>query len=823
MVEDLEVRYVGSAAPAVAGFSLALPAGAAAVLSTASGTGKTSILRAVAGQLGPDRMDAASRATVAGTVRRRPGSRTAWIPQHPAFSEATVGEELALYAAACGAPHTAGGAGETAAAIASALERVNGAHLAQARIADCSPGELRRAAVARALVVVATDPAVDLLLADEPTAHLDPVSAQAVRQALAAVRGRVAVLASSHDSALARMLEGPYRTPAHRSASAGACRSDGERSEPVPAGTAVPAADGSAGSPGSGSLRSVLAALPWLTGGLRSGGLLRGVLFAAAAALAAAGLSGVSGWLIVSASHQPPVLHLMVAIVGVRFFGIGRALLRYVERLAVHDAVFRWSTDLRMRVWDALACRPSQWGRLARGGAALGHLVGDIDEVRDAAPRAVVPLPAALLAWAATALAIHWVAPAALPAALAAGALGFLALPLLVLRVERRAGVAAAAQRSWLTERVAGLFAAAPDLAANGAGAEACAASAPRTPALPCRCAVPPAAPARARPPPPSSPAPPPWGRSRWSRPERWRGRWPRLRPCCCLRWPSPSDPWPNPSANCRSSRTGCAGSGTCWGPRTRTPRWPPGTTPRRAAKRWAGCGCVGRRWAGVAGPTSWGRSTRRSCPGAGWPCPGPRAPASPPCWPRCWASCARARGRWNCWRVPTRTETGRSIRGRRGTGRGERRWPPRSPGAPKRRTSSTPPWRPTWAWAGPRRTPPRSGRWRTRSGPWAWVPGSGRSRRAWPRGSAREGHKLSGGQRQRVAVARALVARARVVLLDEPTAHLGEDEAVDLVEDLRAALADRAVVLVTHDERLAERADAVLHLSGQAAAALVS
>jgi ATP-binding cassette subfamily C protein CydCD len=47
--------------------------------------------------------------------------------------------------------------------------------------------------------------------------------------------------------------------------------------------------------------------------------------------------------------------------------------------------------------------------------------------------------------------------------------------------------------------------------------------------------------------------------------------------------------------------------------------------------------------------------------------------------------------------------------------------------------------------------------------------------------------------------VARALLTRAAVVLLDEPTAHLDEVAAEELMADLRIALADRIVVLVTH------------------------
>ncbi len=66
-------------------------------------------------------------------------------------------------------------------------------------------------------------------------------------------------------------------------------------------------------------------------------------------------------------------------------------------------------------------------------------------------------------------------------------------------------------------------------------------------------------------------------------------------------------------------------------------------------------------------------------------------------------------------------------------------------------------------------------------------------------------GDRLSGGERQRLAVARMLLTRSDLVLLDEPTAHLDAANAERLMSNLRAALADRIVVLVSHhpDERL--------------------
>ncbi|RYY43310.1 MAG: hypothetical protein EON53_14535, partial [Actinomycetales bacterium] len=63
-----------------------------------------------------------------------------------------------------------------------------------------------------------------------------------------------------------------------------------------------------------------------------------GASLGVAAQLSSLGLLLTSGWLVVRAAEQPPVLYLIVAITSVRMFGVARAALRYAERLLTHDA-----------------------------------------------------------------------------------------------------------------------------------------------------------------------------------------------------------------------------------------------------------------------------------------------------------------------------------------------------------------------------------------------------------------------------------------------------------------------------------------------------
>jgi lipoprotein-releasing system ATP-binding protein len=76
---------------------------------------------------------------------------------------------------------------------------------------------------------------------------------------------------------------------------------------------------------------------------------------------------------------------------------------------------------------------------------------------------------------------------------------------------------------------------------------------------------------------------------------------------------------------------------------------------------------------------------------------------------------------------------------------------------------------------------------------------------------------QLSGGERQRVAVARALINSPSIILADEPTGNLDENNSA-VIDEILFSLVKRfntSMVLVTHDRSMTERGDTHYHLSG--------
>ena len=72
-------------------------------------------------------------------------------------------------------------------------------------------------------------------------------------------------------------------------------------------------------------------------------------------------------------------------------------------------------------------------------------------------------------------------------------------------------------------------------------------------------------------------------------------------------------------------------------------------------------------------------------------------------------------------------------------------------------------------------------------------------------------GYRLSGGERQRLTIARLLLARPRVVVLDEATAHLDSTSEAAVQEALVEALEGRTAVVIAHRLSTIRAADLIL------------
>jgi ATP-binding cassette, subfamily C, bacterial CydC len=216
---------------------------------------------------------------------------------------------------------------------------------------------------------------------------------------------------------------------------------------------------------------------------LRMAGPLRGRLVLAVLAGAAATGCGVallatSGFLLARASLHPSIVAVSVAVVAVRGLSVGRGAFRYGERLASHDVAFRVLADVRVRVYRRLE-RLAPAGLAAfRSGDLLARLVSDVDATQDVFLRGVVPpLTAFGVGAAVVTVALFLLAPAA--GVLAAGLLaGGALVPWLAAARARLAARRTAPVRGEFTARLTDLLAGAADLHAFGAQEAALAAAA---------------------------------------------------------------------------------------------------------------------------------------------------------------------------------------------------------------------------------------------------------------------------------------------------------------------------------------------------------
>jgi len=180
------------------------------------------------------------------------------------------------------------------------------------------------------------------------------------------------------------------------------------------------------------------------------------------------GLMSTAGYLISRAAERPAILSLETTIVAVRFFGLARPLSRYLERLASHDLALRSLARVRARFYERIEpLAPAQLEGY-RQGELLDRMVGDVDALQGLYLRGLGP---PLVAVATGAVCVG-VTAAVLPAAalvLAAGLLvGGLVVPFAVARLGRSAGRRRSAARAALSAELVELLRGAPELVVFG-------------------------------------------------------------------------------------------------------------------------------------------------------------------------------------------------------------------------------------------------------------------------------------------------------------------------------------------------------------------
>lgn len=74
----------------------------------------------------------------------------------------------------------------------------------------------------------------------------------------------------------------------------------------------------------------------------------------------------------------------------------------------------------------------------------------------------------------------------------------------------------------------------------------------------------------------------------------------------------------------------------------------------------------------------------------------------------------------------------------------------------------------------------------------------------------------LSGGQKQRVAIARALLGNPQLILADEPTGALDRSNSSEIMKLLKEISKERLVIVITHDAKICEFADQILHIQNR-------
>ncbi len=439
-LHGVTVQFEGRAQTALRNVTLTIPAGQTTALVGRSGAGKSTIAQLLLGFIRPD----------SGVVRVA-GQAIAWVSQKPHLFYGSIADNLRL-----GKPDATDEEMVAAATLAqlhsfmSTLPDGYNTIIGEQGV-RLSGGQGQRLAVARALLQDAP-----ILLLDEATSQLDGGTERRLMAAIRARRrGRTTLIIAHRLTTITKadqivvlakgqvVEQGTHADLRARGGEyARLWQEQTIPSRPLPELASTP-------EPVQISPRPLIATNPpwalgqrlWALARPHRRGMALAVLLNVLTIASSIGLLTTSAYLISAAALHPSIATLSLAIVGVRFFGISRAVWRYLERLVAHNVTFHLLA--RLRVWFYEALEPLAPARLLtfRSGDLLTRIVNDIETLQHFYVRIVGPACTALVIGPGMALFLGWWSVWLAWVWLLAGLLAGVVLPWLVYRVSRTDGV----------------------------------------------------------------------------------------------------------------------------------------------------------------------------------------------------------------------------------------------------------------------------------------------------------------------------------------------------------------------------------------------
>lgn len=411
-LSNITYRYPNEPAPALQNINLTVTQGQHTVLVGKTGAGKSTLVQLLLGFIQPSQ----------GEIEIQPPTFdlhacTAWVPQHPHLFHATIAENIRI--------------GKADASQAELIQAAKAAHLHEfieslpekyetiigESGARLSSGQAQRLALARAFVKDAP-----LLILDEPTSSLDPetesrleestrrlmhgrttitiahrlntifqadqiivldegkIVEQGTHRELISANGLYASMVNAYpiqDSAVSPSKSQPTKTKF----TAASTHSEFQ--------LLAPAETPNRRAPVETHKSTIIRLFQFLKGNWHRVAL--SILISSLTIGASVALMGTSAWLISTAAIATSVADLGVATVGTRFFGISRAIFRYLERLVSHDVTFRLLAKLRLWFYEKL--EPLAPARLMefRAGDLLARIIGDVETLENFYVRIVSP------------------------------------------------------------------------------------------------------------------------------------------------------------------------------------------------------------------------------------------------------------------------------------------------------------------------------------------------------------------------------------------------------------------------------------------------